>query len=80
MKIANNEGAKMSQIVRTATIPAHTVPHVHNIAFAQWYPLAPPLAGTYTNWRAQTKSLAQHNYYVGLSPHSICVEVLRVYQ
>ena len=32
-----------------------------------------------TNWRAETKPLAQHNNYVVLSPHSICVEVLCVY-
>lgn len=74
----------MSQIVRTATIPAHTVPHVHNVAFAQWYPLAPPLAEKCTNWRellrAETKSLAQHNNYAGLSPRSICAEVVCVYQ
>ena len=57
-------------------------PHVHEVAlnFAQWYPLAPPLAETYTNWRAETKSLAQHNNYVGLSPRSICAEVVCVYQ
>ena len=49
--------------------------------FAQWYPLAPPLVETYTNWRAETKPLAQlHNNYVGLSPHSICAEVVCVYR
>ena len=67
----------MSQIEKK-TIPAHTV---HEIAkFAQWYPLAPPLVEIYNNWRAETKPLAQHNNYVGLSPHSICAEVVCVYR
>ncbi len=69
----------MSQIERNHNPGTYRArPHVHEVAFAQWYPLAPPLVETYTNWRAETTSLAQHNNYVGLSPHSICAEVVCV--
>ena len=72
----------MSQIEekkQSRHIPCTAARARNSAKFAQWYPLAPPLVEAYTNWRAETKPLAQHNNYVGLSPHSICAEVVCVF-